>query len=154
MIPRDISCLYPPYTIPPEYILCYNRNRSSFNHTAVLLSFYVGLLLMPSSLVCYRLISSFLVITRFNPPDIVFSFRFGEISADWQIIRNAIYSTCWGKSIFAFSEISLFLLKEWGFFFFQSSIFSFIPDFENSTLNCCSENCFMNVSSTTFIFKS
>lgn len=76
MIPRDISRLCPPYTIPPEYILCYNRNRSSFNHTAVLLSFYVGLLLMPSSLVCYRLISSFLVITRFNPPDIVFYFCF------------------------------------------------------------------------------
>ena len=72
MIPRDTDRLCPPCIILPAYMLCYIRIRSSFNHTAVLLSFYVGHLLIPSSLNCYHLISSFLVITRFSPPDIVF----------------------------------------------------------------------------------
>lgn len=117
MIPRDISRLCPPYTIPPEYILCYNRNRSSFNHTAVLLSFYVGLLLMPSSLVCYRLISSFLVITRFYPPDIVFYFCFG-IFVSIDTFQELCYTSFVEDEVF----YTLFLkfpcsAKGWGFFF-------------------------------------
>lgn len=117
MIPRDISRLCPPYTIPPEYILCYNRNRSSFNHTAVLLSFYVGHLLMPSSLICYRLISSFLVITWFSPPDIVFYFCFGKyLSID--TFQELCYTSFVEDEVF----YTLFLkfpcsAKGWGFFF-------------------------------------
>ena len=102
MIPRDISRLCPPYTIPPEYILCYIRNRSSFNHTTVLLSFYVGLLLMPSSLVCE------------------FLFLFWEISADWQIIKNCVILYLLRvRVLYTFLEISLFRLER-GFFFYRS----------------------------------
>lgn len=113
MIPRDTSRLCPPYTIPPEYILCYNRDRFSFNHTAVLLSFYIGRLLMPSSLVCEMSV----YVVCLCPPEINFYFCFGKFLSIDRLSRIVLYFICWGWSVlYTFLEISRFRL-ELGFFF-------------------------------------
>ena len=115
MIPRDISRLRPPYTIPPEYILCYNRNRSSFNHTAVLLSFYVGLLLMPSSLICKMSV----YVVCVCPPEINFYFCFGKFLPIDRYSRIVLYFPCLGEKSNDFS---------WNFpVSFGTGIFLFAP---------------------------
>lgn len=73
---------------------------------------------MPSSLNCYRLISSFLVITRFSPPDIVFYFRFGKLTCRLTDYQKCVTLYLSRVKVFlcAFPKFPCFV-KEWGFFF-------------------------------------